>query len=267
VLPGDAGAGLPAADPWAALRRATRARIGLGRAGNAQPMAAELAFRVAHAAARDAVHQPLDVDALEESLRDAGLDAPARVSSQARDRSEYLRRPDLGRALDADAEQALAGSVQQPELVVVLADGLSPLAVTEHAAPLLAELLPLVAATIASTAVPLVIATQARVGLGDQIGAALDARAVLVLVGERPGLSASDSLGAYFTYAPRAGRSDAERNCVSNIRPPDGLGYPRAARILADLIRQSFASGASGVALKDRSVPDAPGLDPAAEPA
>ncbi|WP_375490735.1 ethanolamine ammonia-lyase subunit EutC [uncultured Jatrophihabitans sp.] len=247
----------PVPDHWAALRRATRARIGLGRAGNAQPMAAELAFRAAHAAARDAVHEPLDVALVQEQLADAGLDAAVQVASRAQDRAEYLRRPDLGRLLDDDADATLDAAPREREVAVVLADGLSPRAVTSHAVALIVELLPALAPRTAA----LVIATQARVGLGDHIGAWLDARAVLVLIGERPGLSASDSLGAYLTYAPRAGRSDAERNCVSNIRPPDGLGYTRAARILAGLVEQADAAGVSGVALKDRSAPDSAHLD------
>jgi len=229
-------------DLWDELRRTTRARIGLGRAGNALPTSAELEFRTAHAAARDAVHAELDVAALSTRLVALGLGTPVHVPSRAADRGEYLRRPDLGRETDAALEPAPA------DLAVVLADGLSAAAVEAHAVPLLEHLLPALELIVA---VP-VIATQARVALGDRIGAALGVRAVVVLIGERPGLTVNDSLGAYLTYAPRPGRTDAERNCVSNIHG-HGLGYPAAARVITGLLRGAFAIGESGVRVKDRS--------------
>ena len=245
------------ADLWDELRRTTQARIGLGRAGNALPTPAELEFRSAHAEARDAVHDALDVDDLLAQLATAGFAAPAVVASQASSRDEYLRRPDLGRRLT----EPLPPATEAPGLVVVLADGLSAGAVTAHAVPLLAEFVS-IAPGHATPAV--VVATQARVALGDQIGESLGAAAVLVLIGERPGLSVTDSLGAYLTYAPRTGRSDAERNCVSNIHPPDGLGYPRAARAIAGLLVAALEAGESGVRIKDRSdhaLPGPGGLD------
>jgi ethanolamine ammonia-lyase small subunit len=229
---------------WDALRRSTQARIGLGRAGNGLPTRAELEFRAAHAAARDAVHDVLDVTALGARLERLGLGTPVVVASCASDRAEYLRRPDLGRT----PAGALPAAVDA-DLAVVLADGLSARAVEAHAVPFLEALL---AVTQLRPAAP-VIATQARVALGDHVGAALGARAVLVLIGERPGLSVNDSLGVYLTYAPRPGRHDAERNCVSNIHPPDGLGYADAARVVAGLLTASFALGESGVRVKDRS--------------
>lgn len=238
-------------DLWDTLRRSTQARIGLGRVGNALPTAAELEFRAAHAEARDAVHEPLDVDDVARQLDAAGFGKPVVVTSRAAGRDEYLRRPDLGRVLAEPLHQATPH-----ELVVVLADGLSARAVTAHAVPLLAEF---VRVAPASDPPAVVVATQARVALGDRIGESLGATAVLVLIGERPGLSVTDSLGAYLTYAPRAGRTDAERNCVSNIHPPDGLGYPRAARAIAGLLSAAVAAGESGVRIKDRSDHALPG--------
>lgn len=246
------------ADLWEELRRTTQARIGLGRAGNALPTPAELEFRSAHAEARDAVHDALDVDDLVAQLAAAGFDAPLLAASQAGSRDEYLRRPDLGRVL---AEPLQPATDVRGGLVVVLADGLSARAVSAHAVPLLVEL---ARQTPDRVLTAVVVATQARVALGDRIGESLDADAVLVLVGERPGLSVTDSLGAYLTYAPRAGRTDAERNCVSNIHPPDGLGYPRAARAITGLLAAAIAAGESGVRIKDRSdhaLETGPGLD------
>ncbi len=232
-------------DFWEPLRRSTQARIGLGRAGNGLPMRAELEFRAAHAAARDAVHDELDVAALAARLTALQLGDPVVVASRAADRAEYLRRPDLGREPATALELPAAGA----DVAVVLADGLSARAIAAHAVPFLEALLPVLAQRVAAP----VIATQARVALGDHIGAALGVRAVLVLIGERPGLSVNDSLGVYLTYAPRPGRHDAERNCVSNIHPPDGLGYAAAARVVAGLLTASFQLGESGVRVKDRS--------------
>jgi ethanolamine ammonia-lyase small subunit len=227
-------------DPWAVLRSATRARVALGRAGDALPTSRELEFRAAHAAARDAVHSPLDVGRL---VDDLGGDALV-VASAAPDRATYLQRPDLGRRL-AD------GTVLPPadaDLAIVLADGLSPRAVQEHGPGLVAALRERL---LGWTLAPLVVATQARVALGDAVGAALSVRTVVVLVGERPGLSSADSLGAYLTWDPRPGRVDSERNCVSNVRPPHGLSYAQAADTVAALLSAARELGASGVALKD----------------
>ncbi|MGY1815583.1 ethanolamine ammonia-lyase subunit EutC [Blastococcus sp. SYSU D00820] len=228
-------------DPWTALRRATRARVALGRAGDGLPTARELEFRAAHAAARDAVHAPLDAGLLRTDL--AGHEV-LEVSSAAPDRATYLQRPDLGRQLADGAVLPRTGA----DLAVVLADGLSPRAVHAHAPGLVAALL---ARLPGWSVAPLVVARQARVALGDAIGAALGVRAVVVLIGERPGLSAADSLGAYLTWAPRPGRVDAERNCVSNVRPPHGLSYGQAADTIAALLAAARELGASGVALKD----------------
>lgn len=232
---------------WEPLRRATPARIGLGRAGNSIPTAEVLSFGAAHAAARDAVHLPLDVEALVEALDGLGLGTPLVVASAAPDRATYLTRPDLGRVPGTDLDLGPGGV----DLAVVVADGLSAEAVAKHAVPLLEHLAQLLDS--ATTVAAPVVATQARVALGDHIGQALGARLVLVLIGERPGLSSSDSLGAYLTWDPRPGVLDSARNCVSNIRPPHGLDHATAARTIASLVAGARTLGATGVALKDGS--------------
>ncbi|MEV0246256.1 ethanolamine ammonia-lyase subunit EutC [Nocardia sp. NPDC050712] len=242
-------AGAAAQRFWEDLRHSTQARIGLGRAGDALPTNRVLEFRAAHAAARDAVHLPLDVDALAGRIDELGLGRAVHVRSRAGDRAEYLRRPDLGRLPAPAALDAVSSS--GADVGFVLADGLSPRALTEHGpdavAALLAELGPAYA-----LAAP-VIATQSRVALGDHIAAAMGVRTVVVLIGERPGLSVADSLGIYLTHRPRPGRTDADRNCVSNIHPPEGLGYRQAAQVVAGLIAGARALGRSGVDLKDTS--------------
>ena len=240
----------PPRDPWAELRRHTPARIGLGRSGVALPTEELLRFAAAHAQARDAVQVPLDVGALRAALQAAGWGDTLALQSRAADRDEYLRRPDLGRRLreaDAQALQAQGGGAH---LAIVLGDGLSAVALQRHAPPLLVALREALSGTLRWA--PIVIATQARVALGDEVGALLNARLVLILLGERPGLSSPDSLGAYLTHAPRVGRCDAERNCVSNIRP-EGLAPAAAAARIAWLLRESLRLGFSGVSLKDES--------------
>ena len=214
------------------------ARIALGRVGASQPTRAALAFALDHARARDAVREPLDVEALARQIGPC-----LSVASAAPDRSTYLARPDLGARLCKPLD---AISPDNPDLVIVLADGLSSRALT-HAPALLAHLLP---ALCDLRLAPLVIATQARVALADDIGQSLDAAMSLILIGERPGLSAPDSLGAYLTWAPRVGRTNAERNCVSNIRPA-GLAPADAARTLAWLIHEARRLRLTGIHLKD----------------
>ncbi|MFE3443370.1 ethanolamine ammonia-lyase subunit EutC [Nocardia sp. NPDC059180] len=245
---------------WAELRAATQARIGLGRTGNALPTARVLEFRAAHAAARDAVHTPLEVDALHERIAAAGLGEPVRVHSRARDRAEYLRRPDLGRLpgeswpFTGDHGDASVRTGDTADIGIVLADGLSPGAVLAHG-PAMIDALVTEFGPTASFAPP-VIATQARVALGDHIAVAMGVATVLVLIGERPGLSVADSLGVYLTHHPRPGRTDADRNCVSNIHCPNGLGYRQAARVVAGLVAGARRLGRSGVDLKDLSGSD-----------
>jgi ethanolamine ammonia-lyase small subunit len=239
-------------DPWAALGAHTPARIALGRTGDGLPTDEVLRFAAAHAMARDAVHLPLDVAALEAALSASGF-ATLLARSQAADRASYLRRPDLGRQLDADSADrfgqagAVAGGV---DLALVVADGLSARAAQQHALPLLVALREQLTPPLSWA--PIVVATMARVALADSIGALLKARVVAIALGERPGLSAPDSLGVYLTYAPRPGRLDAERNCISNIRP-EGLTPEQAATKLAWLIGEALRRRVSGVGLKDDS--------------
>ncbi|WP_433656326.1 ethanolamine ammonia-lyase subunit EutC [Nocardia sp. CA-128927] len=241
---------------WQDLRRSTQSRIGLGRTGDALPTARVLEFRAAHSAARDAVHLPLDVAALGERVAALGVGEPVHVRSRASDRAEYLRRPDLGRLPATESvlsEMPHSGA----EIGFVLADGLSPRALTDHGPATLAALIEELAPRY-SIAAP-VIATQARVALGDHIAAAMGVSTVVVLIGERPGLSVADSLGIYLTHLPHPGRTDADRNCISNIHPPEGLGYAQAAKVVAGLVSGARVLGRSGVDLKDTSRADALG--------
>jgi len=233
------------------LRNLTPARVGLGRAGASMPTRALLEFTLDHARARDAVHSAFDVSAIIAGLENLGL-TTSDVGSRAGNREDYLQRPDLGRALDQASHDRLAshhGNLCR--LAVVVGDGLSPAAVNAHAVPLVRNLMPRLALERIEIG-HAVVASRARVALGDEIGAVLGVGMVLVLIGERPGLSAPDSLGAYLTFAPRPGRTDAERNCVSNIRG-GGLGYEAAAFRIAWLIREGLARQITGVALKDES--------------
>jgi ethanolamine ammonia-lyase small subunit len=233
------------------LRGLTPARVGLGRAGASMPTKALLDFTLDHARARDAVHAAFDVSAIISGLHDLGLEAFG-VCSRARDRKEYLGRPDLGRTLDQASQHLLASrNGGLCRLAIVIGDGLSPAAVNAHAVQVIRSLIPQLAGDGIEIG-HVVVATGARVALGDEIGAILGARMVAMLIGERPGLSAPDSLGSYLTFAPRPGRTDAERNCVSNIHG-SGLGYDEAAFRIAWLIREGLARGITGVALKDES--------------
>lgn len=240
-------------DPWADLRAHTQARLALGRAGAALPTAELLRFGLAHAQARDAVHIPLDADALAAQLQALGC-TTRQVHSAAPDRATYLLRPDLGRRLcdeDAEALQAVSAGGGAPiDLLLVVADGLSSLAVARQAPPLIEAIRQ--QAPAGWQLGPVVIARQARVALGDAVGALLRARLVAVLIGERPGLSSPDSLGTYLTWHPQVGRSDAERNCISNVRP-EGLPPAAAAARLWWLCREAQRLGLTGVGLKDRS--------------
>ena len=253
------------ANPWEQLRRHTPARIALGRSGISIPTAQQLAFQLAHAQARDAVHRPLDLRLTADAIKALGVPTLT-ARSAAPDRASYLQRPDWGRQLDAASAQALqAAQGAPPDLAIVVADGLSALAVQRHAAPFLAALLgELRADDRPWHMTPAVLVEQGRVAIGDDIGQRLGARMVMVLIGERPGLSSPDSMGIYLTWDPRRGRSDAERNCISNVRP-EGLDYPEAARRAAWLLRAARAGERTGVALKDESAP-VPRLKPQEAP-
>ena len=241
----------PPSRPLRDLRELTPARVGLGRAGASLPTEALLGFTLDHARARDAVHAAFDVSGLIAGLRGLGLQ-PVEVLSQARTRRDYLRRPDLGRILDPGSRRLLESrDAPSSQFVIVIGDGLSPTAVNVHAIEQVRHLTTqLDAAGIEIGAT--VVASGARVALGDEIGALLGVRMLLMLIGERPGLSAPDSLGGYLTFAPRIGRTDAERNCISNIHRA-GLSYQEAAFKLAWLVREGLARQITGVALKDES--------------
>lgn len=238
--------------PWSVLRRFTEARIGLGRAGSAQPIGEVLKFSMAHAQARDAVKRPIDWQPLAAKIEALGLET-VQVASAADDRDTYLRRPDLGRRLSPASRQLLAGIARaRPDLAIVVADGLSSTGVAANAADVIAEFLPLAKKSGWNIA-PVLLASQGRVALGDDAGEILNARAVLVLIGERPGLSSPDSLGAYLTFEPRVGRKDGERNCISNIRT-GGMSAAEAAFKIQWLLREALRRGLTGVTLKDESV-------------
>jgi ethanolamine ammonia-lyase small subunit len=240
-------------DPWQHLRALTPARIALGRAGGSLPTRAHLDFQLAHARARDAVHDAFDVDSMAAALGQSGMEWLA-VKSAAGNRDQYLKRPDLGRRLDQASRELLdrrVASANPADAVFVVADGLSARAAHRHAVPLLSRIYPRLLDEGWSLA-PVVVAEQGRVALGDEIGAAFGARLAVVLIGERPGLSSPDSLGAYLTWQPRPGRTDADRNCISNIRP-EGLGYEAAVVKLHFLMSEARRRRLSGVDLKDET--------------
>jgi ethanolamine ammonia-lyase small subunit len=237
-------------DPWSALRALTSARIGLARTGASLATAPLLDLRLAEARARDAVHAPLDTARLVDDLATLGHPVLT-VASAAHDRQSYLMRPDLGRRLAPGADAVLAPHAGSHDVAVVVADGLSARAVQNHAAPTLSAALPRLRAEHWRIA-PIVIADHGRVAIGDAIATALGAACVAVLIGERPGLSAPDSMGAYLTWRPGPHTTDADRNCVSNIRP-DGIGYAEAAQKVIHLLRAMRMRRLSGVRLKDEA--------------
>lgn len=244
-------------DPWNALRRFTPARIGLGRAGGSIPTRALLDFQLAHARARDAVHRELDVAGLRARLAAVRIDSLT-LASAAGDRHTFIQRPDLGRILDEKSKALLdrRPQTQTWDAVFVIADGLSALAVERHALPLLAMMRAHLVREGWRIA-PCCSVSQGRVAIGDEIGALLQSKMSVMLIGERPGLTSQDSLSAYLTWDPLPGRSNAERNCVSNIRP-EGLSYGAAAYKLLHLMRQSRSRRLSGLHLKEDAVlPDA----------
>lgn len=235
---------------WNELRQFTAARIALGRTGNSLPTKELLKFGLAHAQARDAVHLPFAADALAAELQQQGF-STLHAHSAAPDRETYLRRPDLGRQLCSESREWLQQHAEPIELVIVVGDGLSSTAIHRNTVPFLLELRPRLEA-IGINIGPVVLTKQARVAVGDDIAQALQAKAVAVLIGERPGLSSPDSLGVYLTWAPKVGLLDSERNCISNVRP-EGLNYPEAAHKLSWLLAEAFRRRLSGVALKDES--------------
>ncbi|WP_435928580.1 ethanolamine ammonia-lyase subunit EutC [Dryocola sp. BD613] len=244
-------------DAWSALRAFTDARIALGRSGDSLPTEEVLKFGLAHAQARDAIHQSFDSETLSQQLRQLGL-ATLTVRSAAPDRDTFLHRPDLGRQLSEESRTLLdTCSDKSADLLLVIGDGLSSYAVHRQAPALVAALLPYLA-TLGISPGPVVLAHQSRVALGDEIGERLRSKAVAILIGERPGLSSPDSLGVYLTWAPTRQRLDSQRNCISNIRPA-GLSCEAAAFKLAWLAEQAFSRRVTGIGLKDES--DNPALN------
>ena len=241
-------------NPWLELRRLTPARIALGRTGTSLPTRAQLDFQYAHAQARDAVHLPFDHAGLSAQLTERQRDSLL-LHSAAVDRNSYLQRPDLGRKLSDQSAQTLREYAQAHpggvDLAIVVADGLSALAVHRHTLPFLTRLEEQMSADEWSTA-PVVLVEQGRVAIGDEIGQLLGAKMVVMLIGERPGLSSPDSLGLYFTYNPKVGLTDAYRNCISNVRL-EGLSYGMAAHRLLYLMREACRRQLSGVNLKDEA--------------
>jgi ethanolamine ammonia-lyase small subunit len=236
-------------DSWAALKAFTNARIALGRTGIATPLKEVLDFKMCHAHARDAVYAELNMDGLESSLDQFQMPL-IRVKSRAADRAAYLQRPDLGRTLhEASVAHLQNESSHAMDVAIVIADGLSALAINEHVAHVLKKLIPLLKQSVLTIA-PIVIAEQARVAIADEVGCILQAKLSLILIGERPGLSSPDSMGAYITFDPKRGTTDEARNCISNIRP-EGLSYDIAAEKIASLIRASLQLKLSGIGLKD----------------
>ncbi|QHC98804.1 ethanolamine ammonia-lyase [Pseudomonas sp. R84] len=241
-------------NPWLELRRLTPARIALGRTGTSLPTTAQLDFQFAHAQARDAVHLPFDHAGLSAQLSERERDSLL-LHSAAVDRNSYLQRPDLGRKLSDDSARQLrdyaAAHPGGVDLAIVVADGLSALAVHRHTLPFLTRLEEQMSADGWSMA-PVILVEQGRVAVGDEIGQLLGAKMLVMLIGERPGLSSPDSLGLYFTYNPKIGLTDAYRNCISNVRL-EGLSYGMAAHRLLYLMREACRRQLSGVNLKDEA--------------
>jgi ethanolamine ammonia-lyase small subunit len=238
-------------DSWVALRRFTQARIALGRAGHAVPTQALLDFQLAHAQARDAVHYSWAIDAFADQVR--GLDEEALIlDTPVVSRDEYLRRPDLGRVLTEASRTRLRNfNDGEVDVALIVTNGLSSTAIERHGIPLLQAIVNGYRTRHYRIA-PVSLVANGRVALSDDIGSVLAARVAVIVVGERPGLSAADSLGIYLTFAPQSGNTDAERNCLSNIRPPEGLSCEAAAAKLLYLTDEAMRRGISGVALKDK---------------
>jgi ethanolamine ammonia-lyase small subunit len=241
-------------NPWLELRRLTPARIALGRTGTSMPTGAQLDFQFAHAQARDAVHLPFDHAGLGAQLSERGRESVL-LHSAATDRNSYLQRPDLGRKLSDESAQTLRDYAQAHpggvDLAIVVADGLSALAVHRHTMPFLERMEEQITAEGWSVS-PVILVEQGRVAVADEIGERLGAKMVVILIGERPGLSSPDSLGLYFTYNPKIGLTDAYRNCISNVRL-EGLSYGMAAHRLLYLMREACRRQLSGVNLKDEA--------------
>ena len=243
-------------DSWHKLRAFTKARIAQGSAGSAQRTEPLLDFQIAHAEARDAVWKEWDYQTFGETLRGQQIETLL-IPSAATHRRLYLQRPDLGRTLDPEARKSLETlTPSQPDIALIVSNGLSTPAIERHAAAVLMALLEALR-RCGLTASPVIAVPNGRVALSDEIGTILKARASVILIGERPGLSTADSLGIYITLNPGPGNTDAERNCLSNIHEPDGLDYAKAAEKTCYLLLKGLRLGLGGVGLKDDS-PDDP---------
>jgi ethanolamine ammonia-lyase small subunit len=240
-------------DAWHSLSEFTPARIAQGRAGFSLPTEAILDFQLAHAAARDAVQQIWQVEQFDQSLKASGFET-IHLNTLVNNRVQYLQRPDLGRQLNQRAKDLLQSySNRHYDMVIIVSNGLSSLAIDQHGLNLLKSI-DLAFQNSQLKLAPICLVPNARVALADEIGFLLGAKSAVILVGERPGLSVADSIGAYLTYAPKLGNTDAERNCISNIHSPDGLSYRLAAQKLAYLTSQALLKGFSGVLLKDDDI-------------
>lgn len=252
-------------DAWASLRQFTQARIAQGKSGCSTPTAALLEFQIAHAAARDAVLEPWHTRPFAQELESLGVPV-LNLETQASTRPQYLLRPDFGRRLNAESRQSLLSAAPEPvDVAIIMTNGLSSTALNQHGLGLLQALRSALSRQGLTTA-PVSLVANGRVALSDEIGELLNARLAIMLVGERPGLSAADSMGIYLTYGPRVGRTDADRNCISNIRPPEGLSYAEAADKATYLVMRALQEQYSGVALKD-DMPNASWLVDASPPA
>lgn len=236
-------------DPWEKLKKFTDARIGLGRCGTSVPLNECLDFKLAHARARDAVHQPMPVEQLATSLSEQGLKT-LQLSSSVQDRAEYLTRPDKGKLLDQDSREKLKAHTAGYDICVALCDGLCSPAITTSAVPAAAGFIEYVQKT-GLTYSPICLITNGRVAIGDEIGALLGAKLTVIFIGERPGLSSPNSMGAYITYNPRPGTTDEARNCISNIRP-GGMSIPEAIQKTAYLVEEALRIRKTGIELKDK---------------
>lgn len=232
-------------DAWKGLKDFTKARIALGNVGGSLPLREVLAFKLAHAEAKDAIYSGLDVTGIQQNLKK--LDVPVYVlNSRIEDRIQYLKRPDLGRSLDDQSVALLKAAKESYDLVFVIADGLSAEAVNFHAFEVLQLIVP---GLLTNYKIAVALVNQGRVAIGDEIGELFQAKFTALMIGERPGLSSHESMGIYTTYAPATGLTDERRNCISNVHP-DGLSYNHATRILLYLIEQSFVREISGVEIK-----------------
>ena len=237
---------------WETLRRFTQARIGIGRSGHGVPTSEHLKFQLDHARARDAVHWSWNIGDLQKKLKEEKISNFV-VQTSARGRTEYLARPDLGRALSPESDKILRSKFRKNyDIAFVMSNGLSSKAIETHGLPFLKILMKEVRDSDYKVS-PIFIADNSRVALSDAIGSAVKAKMTIMLVGERPGLTSSDSLAMYLTYSPKIGNTDAQRNCISNIRPPEGLDYKNAAKKTLFLINESFRRKLSGVQLKDET--------------